>query len=233
MDKIKDLLKQLGASDELSTAILSEMTSFKKRTEAHQNKLFQEKLAKAKEICLEEYETEKAKLARKVEVFLEARVNTIDREARKQAAIGESEATKTLRELKNLLEGVPIDGSTKEIQAAREKARALSVKLDKVLGENKDLQAQVKKSNQIAMKVLRRNKILESKGDTQSVTESKKPTNRAKLESLRTKSQTPKTGRKVLTESQVPAKAKQAPATGDPDVLKIASQVDDSPAFVS
>jgi hypothetical protein len=230
MDKIRELLKQLGASDECSTAILSEMNSFKKRTEAHSDRLFEERLEKAKQICLEEYEKEVIKLAKKVEIFLEARVSTIDREARKQAAIGESEATKTLRELKHLLEGVPIDGHAKEIQAAKGQTRALKVKLDKVLGENRSLQEQVRKTNTIAMKVLKRNRILESKRDG-SVTESRKSAKKVRLESLRTKSQTPNTNRKVLTESQVPAKqVKQE--TGDPEILKIANKVDETPAYI-
>lgn len=235
MDKIKDLLKQLGASEELSKAIISEMLAFKEREKKALEEAFKKRLEKAKSICLEEYEAEKAKLARKIEVFLEARVNQIDREAQRQAAIGESESAKTLRDVKCLLEGVPVDGSAKEIQAAKEENNRLRVRLNQALQECDSLKEEAGRANSIAMKALERNRILEGgerkKPETPVSEDTQKKKKPANLESLRAASAEPKTTRKVLTESQVPAQ-KQDTQQGDADVMHIASQVDETPAYL-
>jgi hypothetical protein len=234
MDKIKDLLKQLGASEELSKAIISEMLQYKEREKAALMENFKDRLEKAKKICLEEFETEKVKLARKIEVFLEARVNQIDREAQRQAAIGESESAKMLRDVKCLLEGIPVDGTVKEIQAAKEENQRLRVRLNQALQECTSLKEEAGKANTIAMKALERNRILEGEhSGKRPVSESRQPKAPARLESLRTRSAQPKTTRKVLTESQVPAQKTGTPQSGDPNVMKIASQVDETPAYLS
>jgi hypothetical protein len=228
MDKIKDLLKQLGASEELSTEIISEMIAYKEREKTKLDEAFTARLNKAKQVCLEEFQAEKQKMARKVEVFLESRVNQIDREARRQSAIGESESTKMLRDVKCLIEGIPVGGTGKEIQAVKESENRLRARLDQALKECKTLKEEAERANTIAMKVLQRNRILEQKGNTKNVTESKE--NRFK--GVKKESAKPKTTRPVLTESQVRAKQTNT-QVGDPDVQKIAAQVDDTPAFIS
>lgn len=238
MDKIRDLLKQLGASDDLSKALLSELHNYRQRVKKDLNEEFKSRLTKAKQICLEEFENEKRNLSRKVEVFLEARVNTIDREAQRHAAIGESEASKTLKDLKSLLEGVPIDGSSKDIQAAKEETKRLRVRLNQVMEEKDAIKEQAVRSNEIAMKALERNKILETKTSggkpRNTVSEGKaqgaKKTTR--LESLRKTSDKPRTMRKVLTESQVAAAPSKPAQQGNSDVMHIASELDSAPAYL-
>ena len=234
MTKIKDLLKQLGASEELTESILNELKDYRETTRQQLDEEFIARLEKAKQVCLEEFGKEKTKLARKVEVFLESRVNAIDREAQKQSAIGESEATKTLRDMKCLIEGVDIGSAAKDVQAVKGEMGALRHRLGQVMEEKTQFKEQAQRANQIAMKALERNKVLESTTSGQAtVTESKKTKEPAKLESLRTAGGKPKTQRRVLTETVArESKTKYEPQS-TPDVQKIAASIDDSPAYVS
>lgn len=230
MEKIKDLLKQLGATQELTESILNELKSFYTRTKKQLDEEFHARLEKAKQVCLEEFDKEKVKLSKKVEVFLESRANTIDREAQKQAAIGESESAKTLRDMKCLLEGVNIGDAAKDVQAVKEEANVLRHRLNQVMEEKDQLKAQAQRANDIAMKAINRNKILETTTRTATkINESKD------LETLRTASQKPKTQRKVLTENVAKEQPKKTPdLSADSDVAQIAATIDDSvPAYVS
>lgn len=241
MDKIRKLLEQLNGSKELTESIVTELQNFEKRIKNKYDEAFKKRLEKAKEVCLEETEAEKRRLARKVEIFLEARVGKIDREARRQAAIGESESAKTLRQVRRAIDGVQIDGDGKEIQAVKESNKKLRVKLNRLMEERESLKLEAQRASGIAQKALKRNKILESKisgskpAKNKAVNESKSTRggNGKTMEQLRRKSESPKTSRKVMTESQVPAnKTDTAAQGGDPAIMKIASQVDDSPAYV-
>jgi len=225
MDKIKDLLKQLGASEDLSNAVVTELTAYDKRTQVKYDEEFKKRLEKAKQVCLEEFESEKKKLARKIEIFLESRVAKIDREAQRQAAIGESESAKTLRLVKRAVDGVPIDGTTQAFQAVKVENKRLRVRLNQILEEGGKFKAEAQRANTIAQKALERNRLLESR-KTETVTEENKD-----LASLKVKSEEPKTTRKVMVESQEPARPKPA-NTGDPEIMQIASEVDATPAFL-
>lgn len=241
MDKLKGLLKQMGASDELVGQLIGEMNAWKAETEKSLNEAYEARLAKAKKVCFEEVTRTKAEMARKVEIFLEAKTSVVEREARKQAAIGESASAKTLRELKSLLEGVEIGKEAKEHQA---EIKALQEQLavveeQKVAAENKAI-----KSNTIAMKVLERNKVLESAAkapakDTVSegtVNEGKEPAKSTgtQLETLRKPAETPKTSRPTLNESQqVNKSGTTISEEADPEIAQIASKLDGTPAFAT
>jgi hypothetical protein len=193
----------------------------------------QARLAKAKQVCMEEVVVEKANLQRKVEIFLEARINSIDREAEKQAAIGESEAVKTLRGIQSLIEGVDND-STPEAQAAVAEVKKLRVLVTKLNEDKAQLAETAKRANQIAMKALQRNKMLESKDlprkpQGQEPAPAGKPAN---LGAVRTESSEPKTTRKVLVESQVKAPETGKPAQADGEVAAIAAGIESMPAFM-
>lgn len=229
MDKIAELLKQIGGSQELTDQIIKEMTDFQAKCETAAEEKFQTRLAKAKEVCLEEVAAEKVALQRKIEIFLEARINTINREAEKQAAIGESEAVTTLRGIKNLVEGVN-DDSTPETQAAVAEVKKLRVLVNKLNEEKTGLAAQATRANQIAMKAMQRNKVLESKTQGGSKTEEKPKA----FSSVRKESAEPKTTRKTLVESQTHAQTtSQANTNADVDVMAIAERLDESPAYLS
>jgi hypothetical protein len=235
MDKIKELLKQLNASPELTESIVKTLDAYKAQVQAEADQAYQARIEKAKAVCLEEVAQAKAEMARKIEVFLEAKNVAITRDIQKQAAIGESESIKTLRGIKNLVEGVKNDGASGENQAAvSEEIKNLRVTVARLQEREKSLQEQVSRTNAITVKALKRNKILEdqlAEGKGTTVSESTQKPATAKSTTLgaaKTPSATPKTTRQTMTESQVKAPAGQP----QNDIASIAAGLDETPAFV-
>ena len=226
MQKIVDLLKNLKASPELVKEITEGLEAYKADVKAKYDSEFKDKTAAARRVCIEAVEQEKKDMARKVEIFLEARVATITREAQKQAAIGETRATKTLRELSALLEGVKIDGTSEDHQAAvteRNKLRAVVHQLQEACEKEK---LKATRANTIAMKLLQRQQF-EAKAPKQAtaVTEStnksvqsvKAPAKQT-LQELKSSKATPITTRPIT-------EAKARIEASDPEVQKIADAV--------
>ena len=225
MDKIKELLLQIGASEEIADQILGEMNSWHKTQREQLDEQFRGRLERAKQVCVEEVEGYKREVARKVEIFLESKTATIERGARERHAIEESKAANLLKQTKSLLEGIEIDGS-EDLQAISAENEKLRHQVVSVTGERDNLQGKYKHAHGIAEKALRRNQVLESKitsGTEKPAAErSKKGT---KLEESRsTKGQT-KTTRPVLTESQVPAKRSNKAEGGSADISSIANAI--------
>ena len=244
MDKIKDeiksLLAEMGAKEGLVTKLLTVMENYQKhveetvRTELTED--FKQKISKAKEVCLEELKKEKSTLAKKVEIFLEARTNTIDKEARKQAAIGESIAFKTLRDMKSLVEGVEIGGE-KGTQVTSGEVKKLRVMVHQLQEESARNKAKAQRANEIALKVLERNKILESttiaKPKPVTVTEAKDTKTTGKqLNEMKEQSAEPKTSRPATSETiaKQPEKKVTQP-DGEPEIMAIANEIGE-PAFI-
>ena len=237
MDKIAELLKQLGVSDVGVKQIIESLDAFQASTEKKYEDQFQNRLEKAKQVCLEEVENYKTELRRKVEIFFESRTNVVNREAQRQAAIGESGANKTLRELKALLDGVPLEGVSGATQALADQNQKLRQKVASVTETLTASEKSRERLHGIATKSLQRIKVLETLAPraTSMATESKgKPEQRSptpKLESLRAKVEQPKTPRPTLVESV----ARQAPALlaqgADPVITKIAASIEAAPAF--
>jgi len=236
MDKIAELLKQLGVSDVGVKQIIESLDAFQASTEKKHEDQFQNRLEKAKQVCLEEVENYKVELRRKVEIFFESRTNVVNREAQRQAAIGESGANKTLRELKALLDGVPLEGVSGATQALADQNQKLRQKVASVTETLTASEKSRERLHGIATKSLQRIKVLETLAPraTSMATESKgKPEQRPtpKLESLRAKVEQPKTPRPTLVESV----ARQAPALlaqgADPVITKIAASIEAAPAF--
>ncbi len=235
MDKIKDLLKQLGISEEGIKGVLESLEEFRKTVESSAERKLTERLDAAKKVCIEEVDKEKAELRRKIEIFLEARVNTVTREAQKQAAIGESDSSKTLRELKALFEGVKLDGIPEDYQAVVAENKKLRAKLLESQEEVSHVAEKANRATTIAMNAIKHAKAMESKlKPAAPVTESKEKTEPAKLEDLRTDSQTPKTTRKTLVESQQSSKTQGSNGltSDDPTINEIAGKLDGTPAFI-
>lgn len=234
MDKIKDMLKQLGASAELMESFTKELTGYKAKCEADAKAVYDKRIAEAKEVIIADVQEEKAELARKIEVYLEATISRINREASKQAAIGESETVKTLKGIKALLEGVTIDGNPEDNQAAVAENKKLRVMVAKLTEEKEQAAASAQNANRIAMKALARNKVLESRGTetpTQVTESTEKPAAGRSLENLRTAQTQPTTTRQTLTESQT-TKPSSKPVTAHGDIAAIADKLDGTPAYV-
>jgi hypothetical protein len=241
MNKILDLLKQMGASPELQKQIMEALESYKESVQTKLEEDFKQRVSQARKVCVEAVDNEKRELAKKIEVFLEARINTIQKEAAKQAAIGESEAVRLLRGAKALFEGIQIDSNKGSGQAAiaeTEEVKQLRIQ-NKQLKENLEkINLKAQRANTIALKALERNKLLEGRiapaAKRPPVVESKTPAQPKQTmgEQLRKTSTQPKTARPALTESVVRAPATAA-ESADPSIAAIASKLDGSPAFIA
>lgn len=165
MEKIKELLRGIGGSDELVSALCEELDRFVAGVHENLQSEFDSKLVKAKKVCLEEVNQEKARLAKKVEIFLESKKENMEQAAARQRAIEEAEATSLLKRTKGLLEGIEIGdgGDSRKLQAAQTKI----ARLDKQLGALKEERAAaIDKANNaytIAQKILAENRALESR----------------------------------------------------------------------
>jgi hypothetical protein len=215
------------------------MESYQKQVEekvrTEMTEEFKQKVTKAKEVCLEELKKEKSGLAKKVEIFLEARTNTINKEALKQAAIGESKASKTLRDMKSLVEGVEIGGE-KGTQVTSGEVKKLRVMVHQLQEDLSRQKAKAQRANEIALKVLERNKILESATakPSKTVAESAAKTTTGKqLNEIKEHGVKPQTSRPATSETiaKQPEKTAAAPQGGEADIMAIANEIGE-PAFI-
>ena len=201
MDKLKELLVQIGGSEELVGQICEELDTFEKGVEVKYEKEFKARLGRAKQVCLEEVETEKSRLARKVEIYLESQANRIKRSATKKLAIEEAEAVNKLRKARKLLEGVDI-GSNNSTNQAKDEAIQKLKRANATMKEDRSRAVEkANEANRIARKMLNRNQLLESrlKGSRKPISESRatKPKRPVAAE--------PQSTRRTLKESQVRA----------------------------
>lgn len=214
MDKLKGLFQKAGVSEALSSQIIEEMNSYTKSVQEGYEKKFHDRLAKARMVCLEQIGKEKSRLAKKVAVYLESKKEHIDKAAEKQRLNEESEATSTLKRVRAMVEGITIDdqGQNQDLQAARRQVSRLQ-KAAATLKEERDLAVRkANEANQIALKKLQDNKLLEEKLKvattiTESKTTSTKPAEK------------PATKEPVITEAVKPAprrldSKRQVPANG-------------------
>lgn len=240
MDKILELLKEMGISEELADSLVQQLTEWKETETTRIEEDFNEKLARAKKICMESVEKYQKDLARKVEIFMESKVASIERSARERQAIEESKAVNTLKQAKGILEGIEIDTpDAKDFQAVRSENEQLKRSLVSVTEDRDVVATKHKKAVGIAQSALQRNRLLEAKlaGRGETVAEdapkkAKKKDNKGTiLEDQRTKTGQPKTHRATLTESQVPAKktTQTQDNDGDEQIMSIANAISDIP----
>ena len=238
MQKIVDLLKKLTASEELTKEIMEALGDYKKEIKEQSDAEFKERTAAARKVCIEAVDKEKKDIGRKVEIFLESRVNTINREAQRQAAIGETKAIKTLRELRTLLEGVTIDGTTEDHQAAVSELKKLRVICRKLQEQHNSAELKAQRANTIAMRLLKRQQlevkapigkeIVESKESKESKPEAQPKT----LQDLRKLKGVTQTTRQSIAETTIKQQKQVISEASDPEVQKIADGLDGTPAFV-
>lgn len=219
MDKLKGLLKQLGGSDELIGAITEEMKRHAEDVKADYEKRFHDRILKARQVCLEEVQKEKVALARKMSIFLESKLESISKAAEKQRLQEDTEAMNKLKHVKAMLENVSFDdnGQGRELQATQKTLARLTKALGTLREERDTAVRKANSANDVALKTLHRNRVLESKQKAkEALVESKTP------KSSRSKA-TPKAS-KVLAESKptkrrlggnrrVPARSKTTRAT--------------------
>lgn len=224
MDKLKGLLKQLGGSDQLVGAITEELDRFTQETEARFEKQFHDRIMKARQVCLEEVQKEKVALARKFSIFLESKLETINKAAEKQRLQEDTEAQNMLKRTKALLEDVSLDdgGQSRELQAMNKKLNRLTRAMG-TLKEERDMAVRKANSaNDIALKTLQKNRLLESQvkaanviaEDTQPKTPAQpKPKASTKKQSSKVLKESKPAKRRLSANRRVPSKSRTTRAT--------------------
>lgn len=158
MDKIKNLLAKAGCNPELVDAISESFAQYKTSLKEQYEKDFAARIQQAKKVCVEETEAHKRELARRLQIFCEAKTAAIEAQAAKQAAMTESVAKEKLNKVYALLEGINLKAEgSKAAGAVIEKAKA-QIKL-----ANEARDRAIEKANRqtaIAEKVLRQNRQL-------------------------------------------------------------------------
>jgi hypothetical protein len=204
MDKLKELFQQLGGSDELVKALSEELSRYGEELKQQYDRDFDSRIYKARQICLEEVQKEKAALARKVSIFLESKLEAFEKTAEKQRLQEDTEAGNKLKHVRALLEGISLEdnGQSRELQDTKKQMARLS-KAFKTLKEERNVAVRkANKANEIALKTLKKNRLLESKTKASGVVaESKTAKGSKKVAGKRSK--------KTLAENRsVPAKSK-------------------------
>jgi phage anti-repressor protein len=169
MEKLKELLKGIGASEELTSAICEELERYSGSLKARYEQEYQAKITRAKQVCIEEVNKEKANLARKVQIFLESKAAAMEQAVASKRAIEETASTAKLKKAKAVLEGVEItdNGVTnQDLQDAQKKIARLE-RANTQLREERGLAIdKANTANDVAAKALQRNRKLEEHAGT-------------------------------------------------------------------
>lgn len=207
MDKIKTLLEKSGCKPELVDQIVNVLDNYKTTVREEFNTEYAAKIEQAKKVCIEETESHKRELARRLQVFCETKSAAIEAQLAKRSALNETEAESRLQEIKNLLEGIQPNGSQNgEITAALKKAKH-QLKI-----ANEERQKAIEGANRkvsIAEKVMKQNRTLavenaklKDKLSTVTLAESRQRPKNRRIDSSRSKQQSPVSTRPTLFESQ-------------------------------
>ena len=234
MNKIQALLEKAGVNPELSTQICESLENYKTSLREQFETDYQAKIEQAKQVVVEETESHKRELARRVQIFCETKGAAIEAQLTKQSALNESEATAKLKNIVTMLHGLepnsqPSGDVTAEVEKLKQKAQVATE-------EKKKAVELANRKSAIAEKALKRNRELATalksiQESSQTVTESRKaPKKQPRRIDESRKSGKPTSTRATLAESQdrrPPAK-KQPAANDSPfSINAIANQVDE------
>jgi len=168
MDKLKDLFKKIGASDELVEAVVKELDDYRKTVSEELQAEFKTRLDKARKLCLEETESYKRQLAKKLAIFVESKQAQIARAVEKQLAVEGSQAVDKLSQVKAVLEGIEpakIGEVPADLAKISEELDSLRKTNTKLAEEREAAIRKAQRANEIASKVLKQNRVLEGKID--------------------------------------------------------------------
>ena len=203
LDKINELLKAMGISEEACTEFTAVCEDWHTSEKTRLQEEYTARLAKAKEVCVEEVESHKAALSRGVKTFLENNNKIIRKASEKNAAIAESEAIDKLSKINAMLNDIDVDGAVnaQALQVEGKKNAELTEKvatLTESLGREK---AKAAKMGELAEKSVARQRGLEV-----NLTENKKLLSEAHRSLTGTKSR--KSTAAAISEAKVaPAKS--------------------------
>lgn len=228
--ELKDLLQRAGVQPEFTGRIIESLESYKTSIKENLEADFVTKISKAKKICVEETETYKRDLARRVQIFCETKGAAIEAQLRKQSVTSESYSSGKLNKIAAIVEGIELNAGNNgkllaDLQAARAKIRQL------VESRNEATEL-ANKQTSIARKILDESKGLETENSRlkrmlagKTVSESRAPVEprRPSLLPRKNPSQTVKTTRPTLVENQDPTSPPKQPAIAANGVFSINS----------
>jgi hypothetical protein len=205
MDKIKSLLEHAGVKPELAEQICGSLVNYKQTLREQFEAEYTAKVQEAKTVCIEETEAHKRELARRLQIFCEAKGAAIEAHLAKQSALSESEALTKLKTVKALLEGIAINGgSSGQSTAVVEKAKK-QIRL--AIEEKKRAIETANRQTSIAEKALKENRRLVTEmaklRQASQLTESKQPKQSQRLDRSR-KQGTSVSTRPTILENQDP-----------------------------
>lgn len=158
LDKIKALLTKSGVADDVATQIVESMQEYKANVVAESQQKLASSVKAAKAVVLEEVESYKADLTRRVQLFCESKSQTIEQQLTRRSAAGETEAQNKLTKVYALLEGVDLVAKPNSKHVAK-----LADATNKIGRLNKQLKAakvQAERSARIAESVMEKNQKL-------------------------------------------------------------------------
>lgn len=207
MDKIKALLQKAGVTEELASKICESLENYRTTLREQFESEFTAKVEQAKKVCLEETESHKRELARRLQTFCEAKGAAIEAQLTKQAALSESEATAKLRSITEMLSGLTNGRANGPSTAVVEKAKK------QIRMANEERQKAIETANRqtaIAEKALKENRRLTTENAKLQrlaqapVNEGRKT---GRIDQRRVKEQRPVSTRPTLLENQDPRPA--------------------------
>jgi hypothetical protein len=234
MDKIKALLEKAGVKPELAAQVTEALEKYKKTLREQFEQEYSGKVQEAKKVCIDETEAHKRELARRLQIFCEAKGAAIEAQLAKQSALSESEALAKLQSIRGFLEGINhgetngqstavVAKAKKQIQlATEERKRAVEVAnrqtaiAERALKENRRLATEVAQLKQGAPA---KKQIAEGKGQ--------KP---KRIDKNRKKAGKPVSTRATLLENQDPRPPARPNPKPQPDgfgVTDIAANMDE------
>jgi hypothetical protein len=233
MDKIRDLMVKCGLKTEVAAHLCESIQTYVSQREAELQAQYESKIEEGKKICLEEVDSHKRELARRLQIFCESKSTAIELQVARQAAIKESAATARLRSIQTLLVGVqPNEGGDGKVRDENDKLKNQI----KELAESKGKAiAEANRANALAEKVLKRNRNLESilnegrrRQSTGKAVVSEERTQRpaVKAAPVRARSAQPQTTRATLAESQARTPAAQVSRDTGLTPTSIASMIE-------
>jgi hypothetical protein len=213
MKKIKALLEKSGVKPEMSQQICESLESYKKTLREQFESEYSAKIEEAKKICVEETETHKQELARRVQIFCETKSAAVEAVLTRQSAIKESQALAKLKDIVSLVEGIEPNGRPDgEIEAELKKLKR------QVKAVNEERKLAVETANRqtaLAEKILKKNRSLEStihknlQVQVESTVEESAPSKRSRRIDAKRRSGKPVTTRPTILENQDPNPTKQ------------------------
>lgn len=157
MDKIRALLEKCGVKAELCQQICEAIDNYANALKQKNSEEFAAKVEAAKKVCIEEVETSKAELARRLQIFCEAKVAFVEQLLTKHATAKNTEAVETLEHVKGLLEGIQVADET----GLRKQIEQLQQKLTTATEERNKAVEKANRQTKLAESVLKRNRTIE------------------------------------------------------------------------